>query len=111
MMELGLTRLLVWFSVRSRALGSFLSGIVAVIAGNVLGYWLDCTKISVRRRARSSFWIIVVLQGAWWLWATINVTKFRNSRPTYDWADSGFGAAFGVFVLLTIGFQLHYLFL
>ena len=28
---------LVWFSVRARALGSFLSGIVAVTAGNVLG--------------------------------------------------------------------------
>ena len=27
----------VWFSVRSRALGSFLSGIVAVISGNLLG--------------------------------------------------------------------------
>lgn len=28
---------IVWFSVRARALGSFLSGIVAVIAGNLLG--------------------------------------------------------------------------
>ena len=26
-----------WFSVRARALGSFLSGIVAVTAGNMLG--------------------------------------------------------------------------
>jgi len=102
----------VWFSVRARALGSFVSGIVAVISGNVLGYWLDRTKVSVRKRARSSFWVIVVLQGAWWTWATVNVSRFRETRPTYDWADgSGFGNAFAVFVLLTIGFQINYLFL
>lgn len=27
----------VWFSVRVRALGSFLSGIVAITSGNILG--------------------------------------------------------------------------
>lgn len=31
----------VWFSVRSRALGSFLSGIVAAIGGNILGVSLS----------------------------------------------------------------------
>ena len=31
----------VWFSVRSRALGSFLGGIVAVTAGNILGVSLS----------------------------------------------------------------------
>lgn len=35
------TYVALWFSVRSRALGSFISGIVAVITGNVLGLWLD----------------------------------------------------------------------
>ncbi|KAI4858844.1 major facilitator superfamily domain-containing protein [Hypoxylon rubiginosum] len=34
-----------WFSVRARALGSFLSGIVAVICGNLLGLWLDVTRL------------------------------------------------------------------
>jgi hypothetical protein len=87
------------------------SGIVAVICGYGLGWWLDRTKVSVRLRARSSFWVIVILQGGWWLWATVNVSKFRNLKPTYDWSSDGFGAAFGVFVFLTIGFQLNYLFL
>ncbi|KAL2178371.1 major facilitator superfamily domain-containing protein [Thermothelomyces heterothallicus CBS 202.75] len=105
------TYLALWFSVRSRALGSFLSGIVAVIAGNILGHWLDRTKISLKTRTRSSFAAIVILQGAWWIWATVLVTRFHRTRPTYDWSDSGFGAAFGVFVFLTLGFQLNYLFL
>jgi hypothetical protein len=102
---------IVWFSVRSRALGSFLSGIIAVICGNLLGRWIDAKRVPLRTRARSSFITIAVLQGAWWIWATVLVTKFRNTRPTYDWSSHGFGHAFGVFIFLTAGFQLNYLFL
>ncbi|EFY85090.1 DUF895 domain membrane protein [Metarhizium acridum CQMa 102] len=80
------TYLSLWFSVRARALGSFLSGIIAVIGGNLLG-------------------------GAWWTWATVLVTKFRHTQPTYDWSTPGFAAAFLVFVFLTLGFQVNYLFL
>ncbi|KAK2031972.1 major facilitator superfamily transporter [Colletotrichum zoysiae] len=105
------TYLATWFSVRSRALGSFLSGIVAVISGNVLGHWLDRAKVSLKTRTRSTFWGLVITQGAWWLWATILATRFRETRPTHDWASPGFGAAFAVYIFLTIGFQLNYLFL
>ncbi|KAK4226301.1 hypothetical protein QBC38DRAFT_537279 [Podospora fimiseda] len=105
------TYLSMWFSVRSRALGSFLSGIVAVIAGNLLGHWIDRTKIALKTRARSGFWAIVILQGAWWTWATILVTRYQKTQPTFDWVDTKFGEAFGVFIFLTAGFQLNYLFL
>ncbi|EPE03856.1 major facilitator superfamily transporter [Ophiostoma piceae UAMH 11346] len=105
------TYLSLWFSVRSRALGSFLSGIVAVASGNLLGLWIDRNSIALRVRARGAFGVIATLQGAWWIWITVNVTKFRHSQPTYDWNDSGFGAAFAVYVFLTVGFQLNYMFL
>ncbi|KAF2147668.1 major facilitator superfamily transporter [Myriangium duriaei CBS 260.36] len=105
------TYLSLWFSVRARALGSFLSGIVAVTAGNILGNYLDRTKISLKTRSRCAFAVLATLQGAWWLWATILVTKFRTTQPTYDWSSSGFGHAFAPYVLLTIGFQINYLFL
>ncbi|KAK4031772.1 major facilitator superfamily domain-containing protein [Parachaetomium inaequale] len=104
------TYLAMWFSVRARALGSFLSGIVAVISGNLLGYWLDRTKIPLKTRARTSFWVIVALQGIWWIWATVLVTRFRQTKPTYDWASSHFGEAFGVFIFLTSGFQINFLY-
>ncbi|KFH45085.1 Protein of unknown functionlike protein-like protein [Hapsidospora chrysogenum ATCC 11550] len=105
------TYLSLWFTVRSRALGSFVSGIAAVIGGNILGAWIDRTSIPLKFRARSAFWTIVVLQGSWWIWATVLVTRFHVTQPTYDWASEGFGAAFAVFVFLTLGFQLNYLFL
>ncbi|KAJ9422326.1 hypothetical protein QL093DRAFT_2564114 [Fusarium oxysporum] len=105
------TYLALWFSVRSRALGSFLGGIVAVTAGNILGAWLDRTKVSLRFRTRSSFAFLATLQGACWIWATVLVTRFRETRPTYDWVDSGFGHSFAIFLFLTLSFQLNYLFL
>lgn len=97
-----------WFSVRARALGSFLSGIVAVICGNLLGLWLDQHHIPLKKRSRWAFAVIMTLQGAWWLWMTVNVTKFRQTQPIFDWVDPGFGSAFGVFVFLVAGFQLNY---
>lgn len=100
-----------WFSVRARALGSFLSGIIAVICGNALGHWLDRASISLKVRTRSSFFMIVTLQGSWWIWATVLVTNFRHTQPTYDWNSHGFGHAFALFLFLTIGFQMNYLFL
>ena len=53
----------VWLSVRGRALGSFLSGIVAMISGNLLGAFLDREKWSLKKRARWSFIVILGLQG------------------------------------------------
>lgn len=82
-----------------------------MICGNLLGAYLDRTSIALRIRARTSFITIATLQGAWWIWATVLATEFRNSRPTYDWVSDGFGRAFAVFIFLTIGFQINYLFL
>jgi MFS family permease len=102
------TYIALWFSVRARALGSFLSGFVAIIATNLLGGWLDQHGIALRKRARWAFVVIMVTQGAWWIWLTINVTEFNRSARIYDWADAGFGRAFGPFIFLVAGFQLNY---
>ncbi|KAJ4413947.1 hypothetical protein N0V85_003368 [Neurospora sp. IMI 360204] len=88
-----------------------MSGIVPVIGGNILGYWLDRNSISLKIRSRVAFWTLVIIQGAWWTWATVLVTRFKETKPTFDWTTPGFGAAFGVFVFLAMGFQLNYLFL
>ena len=100
-----------WFTVRVRALGSFVSGIVAMISGNILGAFLDYTKLKLRTRARWAFFVVFGLQGMWWLWATVLVTDFRKHQPTYDWADPGFGKGFALFLFLIIGFQVQYMYL
>lgn len=100
-----------WFSVRARALGSFLSGILALSVGNVLGAFLDMQKLSLKLRTRSAFIVILTLQGGWWLWATVITTEFRRTQPVYDWADPGFGKGFALFLVWVAGFQLNYMFL
>lgn len=105
------TFLSLWYTVRARALGSFLSGVVAITAGNILGFYLDRSKISLRSRARWAFGVLLTLQGAWWIWATVLVTDYRKSRPTYDWGDPGFGKGFALFLFWNMGFQLNYVYL
>lgn len=100
-----------WFTVRARALASFLSGIVAMIAGNLLGLFLDNKKTSMRLRSRWSFAVILGLQGAWWIWGTVIVTGYRRSQPTLDWVDAGFGRGFAWFLFMVIGFQMNYMYL
>jgi hypothetical protein len=100
-----------WLSVRARALGSFLSGIVAVVSGNLLGAFLDRANIPLDFRARGAFFTILGLQGAWWIWATILVTDFHKTNPTYDWVDSGFRKTFALFLFWVAGFQLNFMYL
>lgn len=100
-----------WFSVRARALGSFLSGIVAIIGGNILGVFLDNKKLGARVRSRYSFILIMTLQGAWWIWGTVIVTQYRREQPTFDWVDAGFGRGFAWFLFMVMSFQLNYMYL
>ncbi|KAL4913330.1 hypothetical protein BDW62DRAFT_205657 [Aspergillus aurantiobrunneus] len=98
-----------WFSVRARALGSFLSGIMAIICGNLLGAFLD-SKVSLKLRSRVGFAVVLGLQGAWWLWGTVVVTEYNRTQPAYDWVDSGFGRGFAVYLFWVVGFQLNYMY-
>ncbi|RDW67420.1 DUF895 domain membrane protein [Aspergillus mulundensis] len=99
-----------WFSVRARALGSFVSGIMAIIAGNLLGAFLD-SKVSFKLRSRVGFIVVLGLQGAWWLWGTVVVTDFHKTNPVFDWSDRGFGRGFPLYLFWVVGFQLNYMFL
>ncbi|KAK7926502.1 hypothetical protein PG985_003500 [Apiospora marii] len=100
-----------WFSVRARALGSFLGGVVGILAGNAAGAWLDNSRLSVKTRGRYAFWFFTLASGAWCIWATVLTSRFRVTQPTYDWASPGFAGAFAVYILLNAAFQVNYLYL
>ncbi|OJT06505.1 hypothetical protein TRAPUB_2664 [Trametes pubescens] len=105
------TYLSLWFSVRARALGSFLSAIVALTGGNLLGWFLDNKTVKLKLRARGAFFFILAMQGGWWIWSTILTTRFNRTKPTFDWGDEGFGSAFTLFLVLVLSFQVQYLYL
>ncbi|KAJ6012016.1 hypothetical protein N7522_002371 [Penicillium canescens] len=100
-----------WFSVRARALGSFLSGVIALIIGNLLGAFLDTKRISLKARTRYAFFFVVAWQGMCWIWASVVTTEFNKTNPIYDWTDPGFGRAFVLFLFWVAGFQLNYMYL
>ncbi|OQE12958.1 hypothetical protein PENFLA_c058G10132 [Penicillium flavigenum] len=100
-----------WFSVRARALGSFLSGVIALIIGNLLGAFLDTKRISLKKRSRYAFFLVVGWQGMCWIWASVLTTEFNKTNPIYDWTDPGFGRAFVLFLFWVAGFQLNYMYL
>ncbi|KAL1659692.1 major facilitator superfamily domain-containing protein [Schizophyllum commune] len=104
-----LTPFIVWFTVRSRALGSFVSGLAAALAGNLMGRLLDNEKWSLRFRARASFFITATLQGALLAWNVGNSYHYIRTKPSYDWVDAGFGNGFAVFVLQVANFQICYM--
>lgn len=100
-----------WFSVRARALGSFLSGIIALTVGNLLGVFLDNKSITLKTRTRAAFFLVVGWQGMCWTWASVLTTEFNKTNPVYDWLDPGFGRAFALFLFWVAGFQLNYMYL
>ena len=80
-------------------------------AGNVLGAFLDRTQLKLRTRTRWAFFTILGLQGGWWIRATVLVTEFHKTQPTYDWVNTGFGQGFALFLFMVIGFQIQYMYL
>ena len=100
-----------WFTVRARSLASFLSGIMAMIGGHALGFFIDNKKLSEKLRGRWSFITLATIQGAWWVWGTVIVTKYRTTQPTFDWVSPGFGSGFAWFLLMVMSFQMNYMYL
>ena len=78
------------------------------IAGGVaIGYFLDYSSLSVKRRARLSWIILMALNLGLWVWAA-TVTKLLEShrellephRPGIDWTSGSiFGKVFGLAVV------------
>ncbi|KAL8292072.1 hypothetical protein RQP46_001538 [Phenoliferia psychrophenolica] len=99
-----------YFSVRARALGSFLGALVAIVLGNVLGVGQSPRISDQTTRARYSFIAIVAMQGAWWTWSTVIQNEYQPSGTLLDWTDEGFGRGFALYIFLTVGFQLNYLY-
>ncbi|UZJ51440.1 hypothetical protein CBS101457_000760 [Exobasidium rhododendri] len=96
------------FTVRSRALGSLLSAIVAALACYILGFYLDCQRWSINKRGITAFASIYVMQLAWWAWAIYEMNLYHKTKPTLDFGQSEWSRGFAVYIFLQIGFNLMY---
>ncbi|KAL1974813.1 hypothetical protein VTN31DRAFT_5017 [Thermomyces dupontii] len=96
------TYLATYFSVRSRALGSFLYAIVGTIATWVGGSMVDLEWVKSRKaRAITTYILIATINTATWIWAVYIQNEYRKiPNLVLDWGDqSSFGRGFGVYMM------------
>jgi len=63
------------FTVRSRALGSLLGAVAAVLACYILGFFLDSQRWSINKRGKISYITVYGMQLVWWAWAIYTMNK------------------------------------
>jgi MFS family permease len=102
------TFLTLHYTVRARALGSFVSALICITVGNLFGRLLDSKRLNLKQRARTAFIIALTLAGAWWVWSIIINNEFRQHPRVYDWADEGFGRGFANYLAIASSFQIQY---
>lgn len=108
------TYLATYFTVRSRALGSFLSAIVGTIATWLGGSLVDIPWSSNRKhRALATWTLIAALNSTTWIWAVFIQNEYRHTNPVLDWGDQRtFGRGFGIYLFerLSVGIVENYIY-
>lgn len=108
------TYLAAYFTVRSRALGSFLSAVVGTLATWLGGSLVDIPWTKNRKvRALTTWFLIALLNSATWIWAVIIQNEYRHTHPVLDWADQkAFGRGFGLYLFerISLGLVENYIY-
>ncbi|KAE9366421.1 hypothetical protein N431DRAFT_549285 [Stipitochalara longipes BDJ] len=102
------TYLATYFTVRSRALASFLSAIVGALGTWLAGSLVDLPWAKKRQtRAVSTYIFIALLNSATWIWAVFIQNEYRHTKPVLDWADQrSLGRGFGLFMFEFLSLSL-----
>ncbi|KUI73051.1 UNC93-like protein 2 [Cytospora mali] len=90
-----------YFTVRSRALASFLTAVVGFAANITMGIILDL-KFSASTKSRAAYVGLLVLVSACWIWNAVVEVQLssRSEPPSFDLGDgSAFNSAFAVYIL------------
>ncbi|KLJ07057.1 hypothetical protein EMPG_17456 [Blastomyces silverae] len=102
------TYLATYFTVRSRALGSFMSAVVGSLATWLVGFLVD-VRWAKRRQTRAvvTFLVIALLNSATWIWAVSIQNEYRHTNPTLDWGDQrAFARGFGLYLFERISLSM-----
>ncbi|GAA5895603.1 hypothetical protein JCM8208_005278 [Rhodotorula glutinis] len=95
------SHLTLYYSVRARALASFLSAICGVVMTTLLGFFLDNQRIALVTRVRVGGAAVFTLFLGMLVWALVIQHEFEAKNPgKLDWTSAGFGRGFGMYVML-----------
>ncbi|KAL2821087.1 major facilitator superfamily domain-containing protein [Aspergillus granulosus] len=108
------TYLATYFTVRSRALGSFMSAVVGTLATWLGGSLVDIPWTSNRKtRAVTTYTLIALLNSTTWIWAVIIQNEYRHTNPILDWGDQRtFGRGLGLYLFerISLGMVENYIY-
>ncbi|KAJ5194329.1 Major facilitator superfamily domain general substrate transporter [Penicillium cf. griseofulvum] len=108
------TYLATYFTVRSRALGSFMSAVVGTLATWLGGSLVDLPWLKNRKhRAIVTFILIALMNSVTWIWAVIIQNEYRHTNPVLDWGDQhSFGRGFGLYLFerISLGLVENYIY-
>lgn len=108
------TYLATYFTVRARALGSFMSAVVGTLATWLGGSLVDLPWLDNRKhRAIVTFVVIALMNSATWIWAVIIRNEYRYPNPVLDWGNQrSFGSGFGLYLFerISLGSVENYIY-
>ncbi|KAJ5487625.1 hypothetical protein N7530_001925 [Penicillium desertorum] len=98
-----------YFTVRSRALASFLTAVVGASANMVTGIFLDLKFLSRETRSRVVYIFVLVFVTGSWTWNAIVETKLSRMAepPAFDLGDGAFfNSAFTVYIFFRFFYEV-----
>lgn len=98
-----------YFTVRSRALASFLTAVVGAIANMLTGIVLDLKFVSRDTRSKLVYIVVLVFVTAAWTWNAIVQTKLSRMAepPSFDLGDGPFfNSAFTVYMFFKFFYEV-----
>ncbi|KAE8131440.1 hypothetical protein BDV38DRAFT_275940 [Aspergillus pseudotamarii] len=87
-----------YFGVRARALIGFVSNFARLLSSGMISRFLDYRGITIKNRVTYSFFYVILVHIATWVYAWVIQEKYTANPPSYDWSDKGFTE--GLFVIL-----------
>jgi hypothetical protein len=101
--------ILAYFTVRSRALASFLTAVVGASANVVTGIFLDLRFLSRETRSKVVYIFVLVFVTGSWTWNAIVETKLSRMAepPAFDLGDGPFfNSAFTVYIFFRFFYEV-----
>ncbi|KAL4784884.1 major facilitator superfamily domain-containing protein [Aspergillus varians] len=98
-----------YFTVRSRALASFLTAVVGVVANVTTGLILDLKCLSRGARSKLVYIFVLVFVTASWIWNAVTETKLSrmDDPPAFDLGDGPFfNSAFTVYMFFKFFYEV-----
>ncbi|KAJ5615702.1 hypothetical protein N7537_000816 [Penicillium hordei] len=98
-----------YFTVRSRALASFLTAVVGAAANISTGLFLDLKFLSRGTRSKITYIFVLVFVTASWIWNAVVETKLSHMAepPAFDLGDGPFfNSAFTVYIFFRFFYEV-----